>query len=88
VILLWNLDHSTGLVNGARGRVIGFEKCRGRSEVFEDVLPVIEFRLKFGDQEITETKVIVEQESEMKQGNTLVTITSPRLSLISWISDK
>jgi hypothetical protein len=56
--------------------------------VFEDVLPVIEFRLKFGDQEITETKVIVEQESEMKQGNTLVTITSPRLSLISWISDK
>jgi ATP-dependent DNA helicase PIF1 len=70
VMLLWNIDHSTGLVNGARGRVIGFEKNRGRSEIFEDVLPVIEFRLKFGEQEITETKVIIEQETEIKQGNT------------------
>jgi hypothetical protein len=70
VILLWNIDHSTGLVNGARGTIVGFERSRGRSKIFKDVLPVVEFRLKVGDQELTETRVILEQESEMKQGNT------------------
>jgi hypothetical protein len=67
-MLLWNLDCSIGLVNGARGRVIAFEKSRGRSELFKD-LPRVEFRLRVGDNEVTETQLICEQETEIRQGN-------------------
>lgn len=81
MILLWNIDHSSGLVNGARGKVVGFENSRGRSKIFKFHLPVVEFRLRIGDKELTETRVVVEQESEIKQGNTYE-ITSQSFQLL------
>ena len=71
VMLLWNLESTVGLVNGARGKVVSFEKSRGRSEIFK-TLPVVEFRLRFQDEEVTETRVICEQETEIRQGSRLV----------------
>ena len=67
-MLLKNVSVGRGLVNGARGVVVGFEKSKGRSELFPH-LPVVEFIVKVGDIESVESICVPEEESDLKVGD-------------------
>ena len=66
-MLLKNLSTSRGLVNGARGTIIGFEKSNGRSEYYP-FLPVVKFRVVVGNQQADEVVVLPHDTWDIKQG--------------------
>ena len=71
VMLLKNQSVARGLVNGARGVVVGFERSEGRSDIFSDV-PVVEFSVRLGDVCSTETISVVEEVSDIRVGERCV----------------
>ncbi len=68
-MLLKNISTQQGLVNGARGTVVGFEESRGRSKLFE-MLPVVKFDVVVGSAPVQEVTVgIVEDTWDTKVGD-------------------
>jgi hypothetical protein len=67
-MLLKNLDSDIGLVNGARGTVIGFEKA-GLIATRYSVLPVVKFHIVMGGEESYETRTLKEESWEVKMGD-------------------
>jgi ribosomal protein S12 len=67
-MLLKNLDSDIGLINGARGTVIGFEKVVDRSSRYP-MLPVVKFHIVMGGEESYETKTLKEESWEVKMGD-------------------
>jgi hypothetical protein len=42
-MLLRNHNTEAGLVNGTRGRVVAWETSGGRSAIFNEMIPMVEF---------------------------------------------
>jgi hypothetical protein len=71
-MLLKNLDTARGLVNGARGTVIGFEAGKNRSAYFA-VLPVVKFNVVLGSAPVEEVVVgVVDDKWDTKLGERCV----------------
>lgn len=68
VMLLKNLSTSRGLVNGARGTVIGFEPSNGRSEYYP-FLPRVKFCVVLGQEKLEEVVTLPHEAWEIKQGD-------------------
>ena len=68
VMLLKNLNTESGLVNGARGTVIGFEKSNGRTPYYP-MIPVVKFKTLVGGIENEETITIIHDTWEVKSGD-------------------
>jgi ATP-dependent DNA helicase PIF1 len=69
VMLLKNLDVSSGLVNGTRGEVVHFERSEKRSNLYAEV-PVVRFEVSVGDQRSYETRTIIEESWEIGSSKT------------------
>ena len=67
VMLLKNLDTSRGLVNGARGVVVGFEASSHRSKYY-NMLPIVKFECTVGSNKSVEEIVLIEESWEVKSG--------------------
>jgi ATP-dependent DNA helicase PIF1 len=68
VMLLKNLSTETGLVNGARGTVIGFERANARTD-FCLWLPVVLFSVIFGDSRHEERVTVMPDIWDIKLGD-------------------
>ena len=66
-MLLKNLDTSRGLVNGARGVVVGFEASNHRSKCY-NMLPIVKFECTVGSSKSVEEIVLCEESWEVKSG--------------------
>ena len=72
-MLLKNLSTARGLVNGARGTVVGFEKSANRT-ANTAFIPVVRFQVYLGSTASEET-ISVDQESwDIKQGERWVVV--------------
>lgn len=69
VMLLKNLDTERGLVNGARGTVVDFERSNGRTS-FHSLLPVVNFTIIMGSTRSEERVVLTPETWEVKLGET------------------
>ena len=67
-MLLKNVSTSRGLVNGARGVVVGFEESARRSEHYA-MLPIVKFECVLGSQKVVEEICVVEDTWEINSGN-------------------
>ncbi len=67
-MLLKNLNTEIGLVNGARGTVIGFEKSNGRSAYYP-YLPVVKFQTILGNQRNEEIVTLIHETWDVKLGD-------------------
>lgn len=67
VMLLKNLDTEAGLVNGARGTVIGFEKAAGRTN-FCARIPVVNFIVLMGGERLEVRRALLPESWEIKLG--------------------
>lgn len=68
VMLLKNLDSESGLVNGTRGTVIGFERNPDRASNYR-TLPVVKFQMILGGVKSECTQTIKEESWDIKQGD-------------------
>ncbi len=66
-MLLKNISTEQGLVNGARGTVIGFEKSSGRTTLYP-VLPVVKFSTLVGGERQDTTLSLTPESWEIKLG--------------------
>ena len=71
-MLLKNLDTSHGLVNGARGVVIGFEKSEKRSNLYS-YLPLVRFEVKIADRVDIISQTLTEEKWEIGNQSTGIT---------------
>ena len=70
-MLLKNLETSTGLVNGARGVVIGFGPLVGSHPAFtRKRLPNVEFEVNIGGEKAKIVRTICEEEWDVTSGDT------------------
>lgn len=69
VMLLKNLDTERGLVNGARGTVVDFERSNSRTS-FCSLLPVVNFTIIMGSTRSEERMVLMPETWEVKLGET------------------
>ena len=65
-MLLKNLNTSAGLVNGTRGKVIGFQV--EQSSIY-DSIPIVEFYCTVGERTFIELQPIKEESWDIKQGD-------------------
>lgn len=71
VMLLKNLNTAEGLVNGARGTVIGFERSNGRSAHYP-MLPIVKFDVIVGSERHEVTEVLPHDTWDVKNGDTIL----------------
>lgn len=83
VMLLKNLSASEGLVNGARGSVIGFEKANGRS-AFYPHLPVVKFQVFVGSEKREEVRTITHDSWDIKQGDRVLASRIQIPLILAW----
>lgn len=83
VMLLKNLSPAEGLVNGARGTVLGFEKANGRS-AFYPYLPVVKFQVMIGKESREEVRVIGHESWEVKQGDRVLASRIQIPLILAW----
>lgn len=70
VMLTKNLSTADGLVNGARGIIIGFEKSGGKS--FFSQLPIVKFSIILGSEKKEELITLIHDTWEIKQGDKVI----------------
>eukprot|EP01039_Chlorochromonas_danica_P001244 gene1245-1356_t len=83
VMLLKNLSPAEGLVNGARGTVLGFERANGRS-AFYPYLPVVKFQVMIGKESREEVRVISHESWEVKQGDRVLASRIQIPLILAW----
>jgi hypothetical protein len=68
-MLLKNLSTESGLVNGSRGTVVGFERSYQRSSHYP-WLPVVKFQVMIGNDKHDEIVTLNEESWDIRQGET------------------
>eukprot|EP01033_Poteriospumella_lacustris_P004299 gene4299-3069_t len=83
VMLLKNLDTERGLVNGARGTVVDFERSNGRTS-FHSLLPVVNFTIIMGSTRSEERVVLTPETWEVKLGETVLASRQQIPLMLAW----
>lgn len=82
-MLLKNLDTENGLVNGARGMVIGFEKSLGKSNYYP-YLPIVKFQTIVGGVKKEEIATIKDDTWDIKQGDKVLASRIQIPLILAW----
>lgn len=83
VMLLKNLDTENGLVNGARGTVVDFERSSGRTD-FCPMLPVVNFSVVVGSIRREERVVLTPEVWEVKLGEKVLASRKQIPLMLAW----
>lgn len=83
VMLLKNLDTERGLVNGARGTVVDFERSNGRTS-FSSVLPVVNFAVVIGSERSEERVTLIPDTWEVKLGDSVLASRQQIPLMLAW----